>query len=166
MEIADPTATRTVFDRQVQSVTGGPYQIPGVPGFRWKVSRVRYPTLVAQVKGGPGVLFQVLVDCTNYDYDPPAVRYLRDNGDPISWRVMSGLGRFYLHTDSARRGLFQDIVSLSDAEGFVCVGGHRGYHEAHPAENWFDSRLTLGRLFSIIETSILAVDFTKAKRSL
>lgn len=166
MEIADPIACRTVFNREVRSIAGGPHRIPGVLGFRWTVTLVRYPTLQVEVRGGSGVLFQVEVTCTNYDYEPPAVRYLRDNGDPISWRTMSGLGRFYLHAESARRGWFQDIVALSDTQGFVCVGGHEGYHEAHPAENWFEIRLTLGRLFSIIETAILAVDFVKAKRSL
>ena len=164
--IADSTATRAVFDQQVRSVAAGPYRIPGALGFRWKVARVRYPSLLAQVKGGPGVLFQVEVDCTDYDYEPPAVRYLRDNGDPISWGLMSGIGRFYTHTDSARKGWFQDIIALSETEGFVCVAGHRGYHEAHPAENWFENRLTAGRLFSVIETSIRAVDFAKAKKAL
>lgn len=166
MEIADPVATRTVFDRQVGSVSGGPYLIPGVQGFRWRVAEVRYPIFIAEVRGGPGTLFQLEIDCTGYDYEPPAVRYLRDNGDPIPWSLMSGLGRFYLHTDSMRKGMFQDIVSLSETKGFVCVGGHLGYHEAHPMENWFEVRLTLGRLFSIVETSIRAVDFGKARRTL
>lgn len=163
MEIADPAAVRAIFRRQVEACRGGPHKIPGVEGFRWKVVRATYPSVIAEVRGGPGIPFQVYVDCTNYDYDPPAVRYLRDNGDPIPWNLMSGLGRFYTHIDSARRGWLQDIVSLGESQGFVCIGGHRGYHEAHPAENWFDVRLTLGRLFYVIQNTILAVDFRRAR---
>jgi hypothetical protein len=158
-QILDPTIARKKFDRELEAIGRNPHPVPQNPKVSWRIKISIFPRLIASVSGLAEKTFEVSLDCTNYDYDPPDI-YFRSNGKPILWKNLQAIARRYPQP----KGLLHDIVLYRDGTGFICREGNMGYHIAHKERNWLDIRATeKGRLFAIIENSLDALDLQDSR---
>ena len=161
--ILNPSAAKLVFQREAHACGTAYHSVGGEPRIRWRVTEAIFPIIRAEVRGPRGPVFWVRVDCTNYDYDPPSVRFEDWEGNLLHWDRMAQLGRHYMHRKGPEPpGGWQDIVSTGPDAGFICVPGNMGYHEAHGEDNWRAIRRSTGRLYFVIENAVLAIDLTRA----
>jgi hypothetical protein len=153
--ILDPRVARLKFESEKRAIGSSPHPVPQYPTVSWRVVKVAYPLLVAELAGPTGRLIRAVADCTNYDYDPPLIHFRTVQNEPIPWRNLQLVARTYPHP----KGLFHDVTMYPDGEGFVCREGHFGYHTAHHEINWLDIRATeKGRLFAIVENAFDSLD--------
>lgn len=154
-QVLDPSVARIKFKREVEQIGQSSYEIPQCTRVSWRISSAIFPTLKVEVHGLLQKSFTLVLDCTNYDYEPPSIHF-EVAGKPTGWKGLQHLARFYPH---ANGNSYQDILVYINKEGFVCREGNFGFHVSHSVPNWLDIRSTeRGRLFFIIENSLDALD--------
>lgn len=162
-QILDPAVARRVFEAAVARIGGDTFQIPGNPPVDWRIAGSAFPLLrvellVAKTKG-----IVLVLDCTNFDFDPPTLHFEDRAGRPIAWGAVkqlvapySGIVRGEFHDD------INDVILYPNGVGLVCRRGNEAFHEVHPEVNWRELRPSNeGRLEFIIDSSIRLLDARK-----
>lgn len=159
-QILDPGVAGQVFLAATAAFREGVHEIPGSPPVEWFVRSSTFPELKIHVAISGTVRIVLVVDCTNYDYDPPTVHFEDLSGRPLSWGAVrqlvalySGIVRGQPHDD------INDVLLFQNGVGLICRKGQAGFHEVHPEVNWRELRTANeGRLESIIDASIRLLD--------
>jgi hypothetical protein len=161
-QVLDPSIAKVKFQKEVEQIGESSHEVPQCTRVSWHVVSSVFPILKAELLGLLQSSFTIVLDCVNYDYEAPVIRF-EVSGKRTGWKGLQNLARFYPHANGVS---YQDILVYSNGEGFVCREGNFGYHVSHSEPNWLEIRPTArGRLYFIIENSLDALDLvTNAKQ--
>ncbi len=158
--ILDPRVARAIFERAASRLPLTRQSIPSPVQASWEVVARGFPEVTVQLEilGQPAL--QIVLNCLNYDYDPPAVGFRRLSGQPIRWSEFEHMARLYSGVvKGVQSDRVRDIVIYPNGGGFICLEGNAGFHQAHPERSWFALRTTPGgKLHSVIATAIAALN--------
>lgn len=161
VQVVDPAVSRAKFNRDLDSFKqfSAEHRARG-----WFLVEAEFPTvtvLLTSPKMRPvTVVFAVRFDYTNYDFDPPSVRFV----DALSGRVLTAhelpnrLPQAVPIPQLPYAFQSQELLQAygQDKEPFLCISGVREYHEhpGHTGDSWFLHRVgregDLSRLLHVI----------------
>ena len=163
-QFVDPAVSRTKFDREIAEYrsTEADYRARG-----WFLVRAEWPVaivvLASKKTTPPTVVTAVQFDYTNYDAEPPSVRFV----DPFSGRLLLNkeiptrllrrvAGPAILAPDGAAELPVQDLLQGNSPEDvpFLCIAGVKEYHDhpGHTGDPWELHRPNgEGRLVRLVE---------------
>jgi hypothetical protein len=161
--VLEPSVARRVFEQAAASILAGVHEIPGTTPLFWKVTGHSFPNLRVSIIVGGHVRLILVLDCQNYDYDPPSCWFELPDGKRAPWPQIRNLAALYTGVVRGElRDNVNDIIAFNGGEGLICRRGQAGFHEAHPNENWRDVRKdTAGRLPFIIDAALRVLDAGK-----
>jgi hypothetical protein len=161
--ILDPSVARRVFEQAAAPILEGLHEIPGTPPLFWRVTDHSFPILRVSVIVGASVRLVLVLDCQNYDYDPPSCWFEYPDGKRAPWPRIRDLAALYTGVVRGElRDNVNDIIAFNGGEGLICRRGQAGFHEAHPNENWRELRKeNAGRLPFIIDAAVRVLDAGK-----
>jgi hypothetical protein len=102
--------------------------------------RIEYPVVsllfaAAHVKP-PALAFAVDIDFTNYDFEPPSLKFI----DPITGESLKAENMPCGIIQIGVNGLPNNLVQgMPGQDAFLCIPGIREYHQhpAHSGDSWF-----------------------------
>lgn len=167
-QYADPSVSRAKFEREIAEYRAleGDYLARG-----WLLVKAEWPVVVVVLASDktkpPAIVAAVQFDYTNYDAEPPSVRFV----DPFSGRVLTfkelptrlPRGVPGQELDSPVPGgpkiqvmMAQELMQANSPEDvpFLCIAGVKEYHDhpGHSGDPWEIHRASGGgRLVRILE---------------
>jgi len=135
-QFTDPAVTRAKFQNQANdfNLNLDSYVRRGI-----FCRRIEYPVVsllftAAHLKP-PAIVFAVDIDFTNYDFDPPSVKFIDPNtGETLKAGALP-CGVFQIGPN----GPMNLVQGMPGQDAFLCIPGIREYHQhpAHSGDSWF-----------------------------
>ena len=167
-QYVDPTVSRTKFDREITEFLSleADYRARG-----WFLVKADWPMAVVVLASNktspPAIVTAVQFDYTNYDTEPPSVRFI----DPFSGRVLpfkelptrlsrgvpgQELPSPVLDGPKVQVMIAQDLMQANSPEDvpFLCISGVKEYHDhpGHSGDPWEIHRSSgEGRIVRLLE---------------
>jgi len=163
VQFVDPSVSREKFEKELLAYRAIEREQQKLG---WWMLEATFPTVfvvfVAPQLKPPAVVCGVLLDFTNYDFEPPSVR-LVDPFTRIPYKAKE-LPTVLLRKQQSAISAFPGAPQIVNASPlmqahdpeevpFLCVPGVREYHEhpAHTGDSWFAHRgLGVGTLFQLL----------------
>lgn len=165
-QYVDPDVSRTKFDREVTEYREleAEYRSRGwfLVGAEWPVATV---LLASKTTSPPAIVTAVQFDYTNYDVEPPSVRFvdafsgraLMEKERPLRLlRRIPGPETVLPDGNKIQLNGTQDLIQAHSPEDlpFLCIPGVKEYHDhpGHSGDSWELHRSTgTGRLVRLLE---------------
>lgn len=167
-QYVDPSVSRVKFEREIAEYRAleADYRARG-----WFLVKAEWPVAVVLLASDktkpPALVAAVQFDYTNYDAEPPSVRFV----DPFSWRVLTfkelptrlprgvpgqELGSPVPGGPMVQFMMSQDLMQANSPEDipFLCIAGVKEYHDhpGHSGDPWEMHRSSSGgRLVRLLE---------------
>jgi hypothetical protein len=143
-QFVDPEVTRLKFEREIQNfrVNEGHFREKGIVCLSVGENVIELLYGVPHVVPIP-IAFSVQINYTNWDIEPPSVRFIDPFSRTFLQREEIKVGMFQVpdkNTVSVQNGQLLGVVDLLQPAGginefaFVCIPGVREYHQ-HPAHS-------------------------------
>lgn len=139
IQITDPEVTRVKFENEIQKFRAveDKYRVKGI-----LCTKVNYPN-VYFVFGIPKlipypIVFSVKVNFTNYDVEPPSVKFINPFTEELLKREQIPIHFIQINNSNLLQPL-ELVQGAGDIMPFFCIPGIREYHDhpAHSGDSWF-----------------------------
>ena len=160
--ILNPKVAKIKFEEACKTLVNTSVTIP--PSTDWQIVYSSFPLLKIEISVDDSPRICLILDCTNYDYEGPIVRYENLKGDAVRWAEVRKLVLEYPGKINNQPRMINDVILYPDGEGLVCRIGNEAYHQLHPETNWREVRTQdQGKLEFIIDSSVRLFDPEKLK---
>lgn len=151
----EPSVVRVKVEREVAAYKelADYYRERGVWLLEYKFPQLLFAMVARNNKPLPTIAFGVLFDFSNYDVEPPSVRFVDAvTKSPLKYSQLPLVGR--VHTPPRQAEPFVAGWGPDDTSPFLCHPGVREYHDnpGHSGDAWFLHRGSgVGRLGYILD---------------